>query len=170
MVRKWRWMMARRSPPVCSSGPRAPRHHRCCRLCPAPSSGAAWSRTIVFRYRIWPGVWALGDCALVPDALNPGKFYPPTAQHAMRQAAVLANNIERQCAGRSLKPFEFKIIGLRQPLAKEGSDRARLDAGSDFLEGPRSITNSAITEHLLVDANWDSVSIPITLIFSVASL
>ena len=36
----------------------------------------------------WPGVWALGDCALVPDALNPGKFYPPTAQHAIRQAAV----------------------------------------------------------------------------------
>src|SRR5262249_37296403 len=22
----------------------------------------------------WPGVWALGDCALVPDPLNPGKY------------------------------------------------------------------------------------------------
>ena len=41
----------------------------------------------------WPGVWALGDCALVPDPLNPGKFYPPTAQHATRQAAVLARNL-----------------------------------------------------------------------------
>jgi NADPH-dependent 2,4-dienoyl-CoA reductase/sulfur reductase-like enzyme len=37
----------------------------------------------------WPGVWALGDCALVPDPFNPGKFYPPTAQHATRQAVVL---------------------------------------------------------------------------------
>jgi NADH dehydrogenase len=38
----------------------------------------------------WPGVWALGDCALVPDTLKPGTFCPPTAQHATRQAAVLA--------------------------------------------------------------------------------
>jgi hypothetical protein len=34
----------------------------------------------------WANVWALGDCALVPDPLNPGKFYPPTAQHATREA------------------------------------------------------------------------------------
>jgi NADH:ubiquinone reductase (H+-translocating) len=33
----------------------------------------------------WPGVWALGDCALVPDGFNPGQYYPPTAQHASRQ-------------------------------------------------------------------------------------
>jgi NADH:ubiquinone reductase (H+-translocating) len=41
----------------------------------------------------WPGVWALGDCAFVPDLTNPGKFCPPTAQHAIRQAAALARNI-----------------------------------------------------------------------------
>jgi NADH dehydrogenase len=60
----------------------------------------------------WPGVWALGDCALVPDPLNPGKFYPPTAQHAIRQAATLATNIVSSMRGRSLQPFKFKIIGL----------------------------------------------------------
>jgi NADH dehydrogenase len=60
----------------------------------------------------WPGVWALGDCSLVPDPLNPGKFYPPTAQHAIRQAATLAANIVSSMRGRSLKPFKFKIIGL----------------------------------------------------------
>jgi NADH dehydrogenase len=32
----------------------------------------------------WPGVWALGDCALVPD-IKTGKFHPPTAQHALRE-------------------------------------------------------------------------------------
>ena len=31
----------------------------------------------------WPGVWALGDCALVPDPAT-GGFHPPTAQHAIR--------------------------------------------------------------------------------------
>jgi NADH dehydrogenase len=60
----------------------------------------------------WPGVWALGDCALVPDPLNPGKFYPPTAQHAIRQAAVLAGNIVGALRGQAPKPFKFKIIGL----------------------------------------------------------
>ena len=30
----------------------------------------------------WPGVWAFGDCALVPDP-NTGTFHPPTAQHAL---------------------------------------------------------------------------------------
>jgi NADH:quinone reductase (non-electrogenic) len=59
----------------------------------------------------WPGVWALGDCALVPDPYNPGKFYPPTAQHATRQAAVLANNIVAVLRGQTPKPFKFKIIG-----------------------------------------------------------
>jgi NADH:ubiquinone reductase (H+-translocating) len=60
----------------------------------------------------WPGVWALGDCALVPDPFNPGKFYPPTAQHATREAAVLANNIVASMRGQAPKPFKFKIIGL----------------------------------------------------------
>ena len=37
----------------------------------------------------WPGVWALGDCASVPDAQT-GKPFPPTAQHALRQGKVVA--------------------------------------------------------------------------------
>src|SRR6185312_7373883 len=32
----------------------------------------------------WPGLWAFGDCALVPD-LKTGKSHPPTAQHALRE-------------------------------------------------------------------------------------
>ncbi|MFY9343890.1 MAG: NAD(P)/FAD-dependent oxidoreductase, partial [Planctomycetota bacterium] len=38
------------------------------------------------------GVWALGDCALVPDRRT-GGFHPPTAQHASRQAKVVAANV-----------------------------------------------------------------------------
>jgi len=66
----------------------------------------------------WSGVWALGDCALVPDALNPGKFYPPTAQHAIRQAAVLANNIVAAMRGQVPQPFKFKIIGLLATIGR----------------------------------------------------
>jgi NADH dehydrogenase len=37
-------------------------------------------------------VYALGDCASITDP-NTGKPYPPTAQHAIRQAKVVAENI-----------------------------------------------------------------------------
>jgi NADH:ubiquinone reductase (H+-translocating) len=66
----------------------------------------------------WPGVWALGDCALVPDPYNPGKFYPPTAQHATRQAAVLAGNIVAVLRGQPPRPFRFKILGLLAAIGK----------------------------------------------------
>lgn len=59
----------------------------------------------------WSGVWALGDCALVPDPDKPGTFYPPTAQHAIREAKVLAQNIVASLRGGDLRPFRFKIIG-----------------------------------------------------------
>jgi NADH:quinone reductase (non-electrogenic) len=66
----------------------------------------------------WPGVWALGDCALVPDPYNPGKYYPPTAQHAIRQAAVLAKNIAAAVRGQPPQPFKFKILGLLAPIGR----------------------------------------------------
>src|SRR4030095_14498151 len=65
-----------------------------------------------------PGVWSLGDCALVPDPLNPGKFYPPTAQHAIRQAAVLADNIVAQRRGQCVQPFKCKIVGLLATIGR----------------------------------------------------
>ena len=29
-------------------------------------------------------IWAVRDCAQVPDPNNEGQFYPPTSQHALR--------------------------------------------------------------------------------------
>jgi NADH dehydrogenase len=58
----------------------------------------------------WPGVWSLGDCAVVPDRRT-GKPHPPTAQHALREARVVADNIAATVAGRRLKAFDFKTIG-----------------------------------------------------------
>jgi NADH dehydrogenase len=58
----------------------------------------------------WPGVWALGDCALVPDRRS-GKFCPPTAQHALREGKVLAENLVATIRGGRKKPFEFTTIG-----------------------------------------------------------
>lgn len=58
----------------------------------------------------WPGVWALGDCALVPDRKT-GKYYPPTAQHALREGKVAAQNITAAVRGGTKKPFTFNTIG-----------------------------------------------------------
>jgi NADH dehydrogenase len=58
----------------------------------------------------WPGLWALGDCALVPD-VKTGKYCPPTAQHALREARVLAGNITASVRGGAKKKFAFNTIG-----------------------------------------------------------
>jgi NADH:ubiquinone reductase (H+-translocating) len=57
-----------------------------------------------------PGVWALGDCAAVLDSFS-GKPCPPTAQFALREAAVLAGNIQASLTGQPLKPFHFDSLG-----------------------------------------------------------
>ena len=58
----------------------------------------------------WPGVWALGDCAQVPDG-KAGKYYPPTAQHALREGKVLAQNIVADIRGDRKRPFVFSALG-----------------------------------------------------------
>jgi NADH:ubiquinone reductase (H+-translocating) len=61
------------------------------------------------------GLWAAGDCAAVPDPHAAGTahpFYPPTAQHGMREAIVAAKNIERTILGRSMKPFRYITMGM----------------------------------------------------------
>src|SRR6516225_2655017 len=58
------------------------------------------------------GLWAAGDCAAIPDVKSgAGKFYPPTAQHALREGVVVAKNIEATILGQPLKPFRFKMLG-----------------------------------------------------------
>jgi NADH dehydrogenase len=51
----------------------------------------------------------LGDCARIPD--GDGGYYPPTAQHALREARVLAENPAASLHGRPTKEFTFNTIG-----------------------------------------------------------
>lgn len=57
----------------------------------------------------YAGVWALGDCASVPN--GEGGFHPPTAQHAIRQATTLARNIVASVSKTPQQDFTFKTIG-----------------------------------------------------------
>ena len=58
----------------------------------------------------WPGVWALGDCALVPDPRSDG-FHPPTAQHALREGRAVARNVAAAVLGGPKRPFRFTTLG-----------------------------------------------------------
>jgi NADH:ubiquinone reductase (H+-translocating) len=71
-------------------------------------------RLLVNEYLAVPGasgLWAAGDCAAVPDGYETGNFFPPTAQHGMREAITAAKNIEAAIDDRPLKPFVFTTLG-----------------------------------------------------------
>lgn len=64
-----------------------------------------------------PGVWALGDCAVIPDP-HSGKPYPPTAQHATREGKRAAHNIAAAINGKEgdRRPFIYQTQGMLAPL------------------------------------------------------
>jgi NADH dehydrogenase len=59
------------------------------------------------------GAWSAGDCAAVPDltAAEPGTLCAPTAQHAVRQARVLADNIISTLRGESVRQYRHRSAG-----------------------------------------------------------
>jgi NADH dehydrogenase len=59
-------------------------------------------------------VWALGDCASIPD--ETGGTFPLTAQHAVREAPRLADNLARVLRGRPTRPFTYRSLGMMAAL------------------------------------------------------
>lgn len=58
------------------------------------------------------GAWGAGDSTQVPDTSDfPMDWCTPSAQHAVRQARILADNVYFKHVGRELKPYEHKYIG-----------------------------------------------------------
>jgi NADH dehydrogenase len=60
-----------------------------------------------------PGAWSAGDCAAVPDltAREPGALCSPSAQHAVRQAKVLADNIVATLRGQGVRQYRHHYRG-----------------------------------------------------------
>ena len=59
-------------------------------------------------------VWALGDCAAVPNTRTPGEVDPPTSQHALRQARRLTKNLT---AARP-EPYGYRMLGQVATLGR----------------------------------------------------
>lgn len=57
------------------------------------------------------GAFTAGDIAAVPDLTKPGQFCAPNAQHAVRQAKVLGENVANALRGRELKAYKHAYAG-----------------------------------------------------------
>jgi NADH dehydrogenase len=73
------------------------------------------ARVVVDRYmRVegMDGVWAIGDCAAVPDpSAALAKPSPPTAQHAIRQGRAVARNVAAELGIGKAMPFRYRNRG-----------------------------------------------------------
>ena len=58
-------------------------------------------------------VWALGDCAAVPNGATPDHVDPPTCQHALRQARRLAKNLSG-----TPQPYAYRMLGQVATLGR----------------------------------------------------
>jgi len=74
------------------------------------------------------GVWALGDCAAIPDGR--GGTYPATAQHALREGPRLAENLVAVLRGQPTRPFVFDSLGM---MASLGGRRAVAQIPGDLV-------------------------------------
>ncbi|MET0425553.1 MAG: NAD(P)/FAD-dependent oxidoreductase [Actinoplanes sp.] len=81
--------------------PRGPKGHVTCNT----------KLQVVEDEQVLDGAWSAGDCAQVPDLTNPGGWCSPSAQHAVRQARVLADNIRQVVLGGEPKDYKHKYLG-----------------------------------------------------------
>jgi NADH dehydrogenase len=66
-------------------------------------------------------IWAIGDCAAVPDPAHRGRPCPPTAQHALRQGRRVARNVAATLGNGREKPFRWRSLGV---VAELGHNQA----------------------------------------------
>jgi NADH dehydrogenase len=59
-------------------------------------------------------VWALGDCARVPNLATPDRPDPPTCQHALRQARRMVKTMR----GKG-KPYRYRSLGQGATLGRD---------------------------------------------------
>ncbi|HEY7932671.1 MAG TPA: NAD(P)/FAD-dependent oxidoreductase [Solirubrobacteraceae bacterium] len=97
-----------------------------------------------------PEVWAIGDCAAVPDPARSGQACPPTAQHAIRQGRLVAANIAAALGDGRIKRFRYRTRGV---VAELGQRQAvAITLGLRWRGLPAWLI--ARTYHLLLMPGW----------------
>jgi NADH dehydrogenase len=72
------------------------------------------------RLKGYDNVFALGDCAYIPDP-NTGQPYPATAQHAIREGKLAAQNIAKSIKGekQKIEKFNYKTKGMMATVGEK---------------------------------------------------
>ena len=91
--------------------------------------------TLVVRGR--SHVFAVGDCAAVPDVTRPGSITGMTAQHAQRQGKLAARNVVASLRGEDLQPYKHHDLGF---LVDLGGFQAAANPLHVPLSGPAAKT------------------------------
>jgi NADH dehydrogenase len=66
------------------------------------------------------GVFAVGDCAAVRDPAT-GRLYPPTAQYAIREGAVVADNVAAAIRNEAPRHFRYRPLGMLASLGRHSA-------------------------------------------------
>ena len=107
-----------------------------------------------------PGVWALGDCAAVPNTATPGETDPATCQHALRQARRLARNLHG-----TPKPYRYRTrgqmatLGRRHGIAVVAGLRVRGFAGWAIARGYHLLQLPFVSRRARVLADWTAAAL-----------
>jgi NADH dehydrogenase len=62
-------------------------------------------------------IYAVGDCASITNPFS-GKLYPPTAQHAIKEGQLAAQNIINNIEGKKPKKIRYKTRGTMATIGK----------------------------------------------------
>jgi len=105
-------------------------------------------------------VWALGDCAAVPNAATDGELDPPTCQHALRQARRLASNLRG-----TVKPYRYRTrgqmatLGRRHGIAVLGTVKVRGVLGWAVARGYHLLQLPFTSRRARVLADWTAAAV-----------
>ena len=100
-------------------------------------------------------VWALGDCAAVPNRATPGRLDPPTCQHALRQARRLARNLRGVPQAYAYRTRgQMATLGRRHGIAVLGRLHVRGIAGWGVARGYHLLQLPFASRRVRVMADW----------------
>jgi NADH dehydrogenase len=105
-------------------------------------------------------IWAVGDCAAVPNEATPGETDPATCQHALRQARRLAANLRG-----TPEPYRYRTrgqmatLGSRHGVALVGGLRVRGLLGWVIARGYHLLQLPFAARRMRVLADWTAAAL-----------
>jgi NADH:ubiquinone reductase (H+-translocating) len=104
-------------------------------------------------------IWALGDCAAVPNEATPGETDPATCQHALRQARRLARNLRGTPRAYSYRTRgQMATLGSRHGIALVGGLRVKGVLGWLIARGYHVLQLPFAARRARVLADWTAAA------------